>query len=83
MSGKQHSIKFSEIVVDDEKRTAQHELMLYQKSCYLPVGTPPYLLVILELRFLMWMLLNLILKYQIKFLIAFTDEKLCIIAENV
>lgn len=28
------------------------------------------------------MLLNLILKYQIQFLIAFTDEKLCVISEN-
>lgn len=67
----------------DEKRTAQHELMLYQRSFYLPVDTLPYLLVILELCFFMWTLLDWILKYQIQFLIAFSDEKLCIIAENV
>lgn len=38
--------------MDDGKRTAQHELMLYLEVpivVFLPVGTLPHLLIILEL----------------------------------
>lgn len=38
--------------MDDEKRTSQHELMLYLKApfvVFLPGGTLPHLLIILEL----------------------------------
>lgn len=55
--------KVFRIVVDDERKPVQHELMLYQKSSYLSVDTVLYVLVIFELCFFMWTLLNLILKY--------------------